>query len=47
MASREKELSTQLAYYAEKFEQFQDTLTKSNEVFTTFKAEMDKVTHYL
>jgi hypothetical protein len=40
---REKELNTQLAYYAEKFEQFQETLTKSNEIFTTFKQEMEKV----
>jgi len=43
LTSREKELSTQLAYYAEKFEQFQETLTKSNEIFTTFKQEMEKM----
>jgi len=43
LTAREKELSTQLAYYAEKFEQFQDTLTKSNEIFTTFKQEMEKM----
>lgn len=29
--------------YTEKFEEFQKTLTKSNEVFGTFKKEMDKV----
>ena len=29
--------------YSEKFEQFQETLTKSNEVFGTFRKEMDKV----
>jgi hypothetical protein len=28
---------------SEKFEQFQDTLNKSNDVFTTFKKEMEKV----
>ena len=27
--------------YTEKFEEFQKTLTKSNEVFGTFKKEMD------
>lgn len=29
--------------YAERFEEFQKTLNKSNEVFSTFKKEMDKV----
>ena len=33
----------QLSLYTEKFEEFQSTLSKSNEVFTTFKQEMDKV----
>ena len=33
----------QLSMYTEKFEEFQKTLTKSNEVFGTFKKEMDKV----
>ena len=33
----------QLSLYTEKFEEFQKTLTKSNEVFATFKKEMDKV----
>lgn len=32
--------------YTEKFEEFQKTLTKSNEVFGTFKKEMDKVLMY-
>jgi hypothetical protein len=39
----EKELRAQLSLYAEKFEQFQETLTKSNEVFNTFKQEMERV----
>ena len=30
--------------YAERFDEFQKTLNKSNEVFSTFKKEMDKVT---
>ena len=33
----------QLAMYSEKFEEFQQALSKSNEVFGTFKKEMDKV----
>ncbi len=33
----------QLSLYTEKFEEFQNTLSKSNEVFTTFKQEMEKV----
>ena len=37
------DLRGQLSLYSEKFEEFQKTLTKSNEVFGTFKKEMDKV----
>ena len=37
-------LLTQLALYTEKFEEFQNTLSKSSEVFTTFKQEMEKMT---
>jgi len=44
LAKTENELRAQLALYAEKFEQFQDTLTKSNDVFTTFKQEMERMT---
>ena len=36
-------ISLQLSLYTEKFEEFQTTLAKSNEVFTTFKQEMEKV----
>lgn len=32
--------------YAERFEEFQKTLNKSNEVFSTFKKEMDKVCEF-
>ncbi|EDQ92893.1 uncharacterized protein MONBRDRAFT_22116 [Monosiga brevicollis MX1] len=38
----ESSLKTQLASYAQKFEQFQETLTRSNNVFGSFKAEMEK-----
>jgi hypothetical protein len=37
------ELRFQLAAYAEKFEQFQETLAKSNEIFATFKLDLEKV----
>ncbi|KAF7254695.1 Beta-taxilin [Varanus komodoensis] len=33
-----------LSLYSERFEEFQKTLTKSNEVFSNFKQEMDKMT---
>jgi len=33
----------QITLYSERFEEFQKTLTKSNEVFATFKQEMEKV----
>jgi hypothetical protein len=39
----EQDLRSQLGLYGDKFEQFQDTLTKSNDVFATFKKEMEKV----
>jgi len=35
------ELRFQLAAYAEKFEQFQETLAKSNEIFATFKLDLE------
>lgn len=42
LQSLETSLRTQLTGYAEKFEQVQATLTKSNELFGTFKSEMEK-----
>jgi len=39
----EKELRAQLALYAQKFEQFQETLSKSNDVFNTFKQDMERM----
>lgn len=36
-------MQNHLKQYTEKFEQFQDTLSKSNEIFATFKQEMEKV----
>lgn len=40
-------LCLQLTLYSGRFEEFQSTLTKSNEVFATFKQEMDKVEYFL
>lgn len=39
----EQDLRGRLSLYGEKFEQFQDMLTKSNEVFTSFKAQMESM----
>ena len=33
--------------YAEKFDEFETTLSKSNEMFNTFKSEMDKVCYWV
>lgn len=34
---------SQVSLYSDKFEECHSTLSKSNEVFTTFKQEMEKV----
>lgn len=44
MEEQEKQLRNQVALYAEKYEEFQSTLAKSNDVFQSFKTEMDKMT---
>ncbi|XP_078262025.1 alpha-taxilin isoform X2 [Rhinoraja longicauda] len=44
MKEQETLLRTQLTLYSEKFEQFQGTLAKSNEAFSTFKQDMEKMT---
>ncbi|RMC12858.1 hypothetical protein DUI87_10383 [Hirundo rustica rustica] len=38
------ELREEITLYSERFEEFQKTLAKSNEVFATFKQEMEKMT---
>lgn len=43
MAQTETLLRAQLSEYAKKFEAVQDTLNKSNELFITFKSEMEKM----
>lgn len=42
--AEEKQLRAQVALYTEKYEEFQGTLQKSNDVFQSFKVEMDKMT---
>nr|XP_057934559.1 gamma-taxilin isoform X2 [Doryrhamphus excisus]XP_057934560.1 gamma-taxilin isoform X2 [Doryrhamphus excisus] len=44
MKEQEVQLKQQLSLYMDKFEEFQSTLAKSNEVFTTFRQEMEKMT---
>ncbi|XP_077419538.1 gamma-taxilin isoform X4 [Vanacampus margaritifer] len=44
MKEQEVHLKQQLSLYMDKFEEFQSTLAKSNDVFTTFRQEMEKMT---
>ncbi|KAJ3593394.1 hypothetical protein NHX12_005729 [Muraenolepis orangiensis] len=44
MKEQDLQLKQQLSLYMDKFEEFQCTLAKSNEVFTTFRLEMEKMT---
>ncbi|KAL1770477.1 beta-taxilin [Sigmodon hispidus] len=44
LKEQETVLQSQLTLYSGRFEEFQSTLSKSNEVFATFKQEMDKTT---
>lgn len=43
LLATEKNLRLQLTADGEKFQQFQDALVKSNEVFETFKQEIEKM----
>ena len=42
LSKQESDLRGQLSLYSDKFEEFQETLTKSNQAFASFKKEMDK-----
>ncbi|XP_063299370.1 beta-taxilin [Pelobates fuscus] len=44
LKDQETILKTQITLYSERFDEFQNSLTKSNEVFSTFKKEMEKMT---
>ena len=46
MKQQEVQLKQQLFLYMDKFEEFQTTMAKSNELFTTFRQEMEKVFIY-
>ncbi|XP_056436833.1 beta-taxilin isoform X2 [Gadus chalcogrammus] len=37
-------MQTQLTLYSQKFDEFQTTLSKSNDIYVSFKTEMDKMT---
>lgn len=43
LSEKEVLLKEQLKIYTEKYEDFQTSLTKSNSIFTTYKAELEKV----
>lgn len=43
LTSNEVQLRTQLCLYTDKYEEFQTTLNKSNEMFSHFKKEMDQM----
>jgi len=43
MTENETALRGQITMYSDKYEEFQGALTRSNEVFNSFKAEMEKV----
>ncbi len=43
LTQQEMELRSQLSMYSDKFEEFQQTLTRSNQVFSTFKKDTDRV----
>nr|XP_044620298.1 gamma-taxilin-like isoform X6 [Equus asinus] len=44
MKQQEVQLKHQLSLYMDKFEEFQTTMAKSNDLFTTFRQEMEKMT---
>ncbi|XP_072265091.1 beta-taxilin [Pyxicephalus adspersus] len=44
LKDQETVLKTQIALYSERFDEFQNSLSKSNDIFTTFKKEMEKMT---
>ncbi|KAG1963572.1 beta-taxilin [Pimephales promelas] len=44
MREQELQMKKQLVLYSQKFDEFQNTLAKSNEIYGTFKQEMDKMT---
>lgn len=43
MQKREELLKEQLSLYTSKYDDFQNSLQKSNDIFTTYKAELEKM----
>ena len=46
MHSREVALKEQLHLYTSKYDDFQNSLQKSNTIFSTYKIELEKVNFY-
>ncbi|XP_016393014.1 alpha-taxilin isoform X1 [Sinocyclocheilus rhinocerous] len=44
MREQELQMKKQLVLYSQKFDEFQNTLAKSNEIYITFKQEMERMT---
>uniref|UniRef100_A0A673LD68 Beta-taxilin-like n=1 Tax=Sinocyclocheilus rhinocerous TaxID=307959 RepID=A0A673LD68_9TELE len=44
MREQELQMKKQIVLYSQKFDEFQNTLAKSNEIYITFKQEMEKMT---
>lgn len=47
LSSSESDLRAQLSVYVDKFKQVEDTLSKSNDLFATFRHEMEQMTQKL
>lgn len=47
MQTQEVGLRSQISMYTDKYDEFQNALTKSNQVFGGFNEEMEKVSLYL
>lgn len=43
ITDREKDLKEQLNIYTSKYDDFQNSLQKSNDIFATYKVELEKV----
>lgn len=43
ISEREKDLKEQLNLYTAKYDDFQNSLQKSNDIFATYKVELEKV----
>lgn len=46
ISEREKDLKEQLNLYTAKYDDFQNSLQKSNDIFATYKVELEKVSDH-